>query len=97
MAFLHSKHIVHRDLKTGNILLDDKTNVKICDFGAARSVDASALMYGAARRGAHTLARRRRRSGADHPVQKARGGAWPSPGERPAPQDVHWDPRVHGS
>ena len=55
MAYLHSKLIVHRDLKTGNILLDEQNNAKICDFGAARTVDATTLMYeGAnpARRGA---------------------------------------------
>ena len=33
MRFLHSNGIVHRDLKTMNILLDDKDIAKIADFG----------------------------------------------------------------
>ena len=38
LAFLHSKSVVHRDLKPDNILLDANGHVKICDFGVARIV-----------------------------------------------------------
>lgn len=31
--FLHSNNIVHRDIKGSNILIDNKANVKIIDFG----------------------------------------------------------------
>ena len=32
---MHSKGVIHRDLKMGNIFLDDNMNVKIGDFGLA--------------------------------------------------------------
>ena len=35
--FLHSANIMHRDLKPGNILINDQCQIKICDFGMARS------------------------------------------------------------
>jgi len=34
--YLHKKHILHRDLKSFNILLDSNNNIKIADFGVAR-------------------------------------------------------------
>ena len=36
MSYLHSKKIVHRDVKSENMLLDTPRTVKIADFGVAR-------------------------------------------------------------
>ena len=35
VKYLHHRHIVHRDLKTGNLFLDGNMNVKVGDFGLA--------------------------------------------------------------
>ncbi|KAH3731509.1 Serine/threonine-protein kinase CTR1 [Pelomyxa schiedti] len=35
MKFVHSMNLLHRDLKPGNILVDDSDSCKICDFGTA--------------------------------------------------------------
>ena len=37
LEYLHSKHILHRDMKSLNVLLDNNYNAKICDFGLVRS------------------------------------------------------------
>ena len=41
MAYLHSKDVIHRDLKPENILLDDRGDVKLCDFGLSRIIVGS--------------------------------------------------------
>lgn len=38
MAYLHSHHIVHADLKSLNVLLRHNYNAVICDFGLARTI-----------------------------------------------------------
>lgn len=43
LAFLHSKKIVHRDIKAENVLLTENLHCKLTDFGLAREQRSSAL------------------------------------------------------
>jgi polo-like kinase 1 len=39
VKYLHDKKIIHRDLKLGNIFLNDQMEIKLGDFGLATKVD----------------------------------------------------------
>jgi MAP/microtubule affinity-regulating kinase len=39
LAHIHSRNVVHRDIKLDNILLDSDGGVKICDFGVSKVID----------------------------------------------------------
>ena len=36
MDYLHKVNVIHRDLKTANLLMDENEVVKVADFGVAR-------------------------------------------------------------
>jgi len=44
MVYLHSQNIIHRDLKSSNLLLDKHLNVKIADLGIAREASFTQTM-----------------------------------------------------
>ena len=41
MKYLHERHMLHRDLKSANVLLDEQLRAKVCDFGLSRVVRPS--------------------------------------------------------
>ena len=44
ISYIHSKKILHRDIKLDNILLDGKGRVKIADFGVSKTVKKGEVM-----------------------------------------------------
>ena len=39
--YMHNLGIVHRDIKSHNVLVDNNFNVKVCDFGLAKFIVSS--------------------------------------------------------
>lgn len=36
LKYIHSAKVIHRDIKTRNLLINSDCDIKICDFGLAR-------------------------------------------------------------
>ena len=47
LAYAHARKLVHRDVKPGNIMVSDRGEVKLMDFGIVREMDSELTRTGA--------------------------------------------------
>lgn len=45
MNYCHSRRVIHRDLKPGNLLINQRGELKIADFGLARAFGVPLRAY----------------------------------------------------
>jgi cell division cycle 2-like len=41
VEYMHANYVMHRDLKTSNLLYTNEGLLKVCDFGLARTFSVS--------------------------------------------------------
>jgi len=44
LNYIHSRKILHRDLKPGNLFIDGQKNIKLGDFGLSRALGEESMM-----------------------------------------------------
>lgn len=57
VSFLHSRHIIHRDIKLSNILYNHKGQLRLADFGLSRKVGGGRLSESRNSRGERGMAK----------------------------------------
>lgn len=45
LNYMHSKGVIHRDIKLDNILIDLNNTIKICDFGVSKQIKKGEVIY----------------------------------------------------